>query len=305
MEQAPTEQAPTEQAKASSAVANGPVPAHLTLKPTLPPTDEELLALEVKIAELDAERSQYSPVGPIIVMGIGYGAAAYAAFALLSEALAGDEECGSPSDEGRYTGSCKDPNRPPTGLVIGVGAVGTGMLLGGGAWLGYRLVKRRDIGAQLETLHKAREERVKLPPAPAPRDELGALVRAGRLSAGPWVTQMDEFLVSGESHVRNLELGLERARQLGGALEVGYMPDQFGHIGQMPQILRLAGIDRAVVWRGVPSAVPRDAAASASPSMSKSPQRNASASASSEGGKSMRLKAPGRPTTSVNRGGRL
>jgi alpha-mannosidase len=86
-------------------------------------------------------------------------------------------------------------------------------------------------------------------------DELAALVREGRLSAGPWVTQMDEFLTSGESHLRNVEMGLERARELGTALEVGYMPDQFGHIGQMPQILRLAGIDRAVVWRGVPSAI--------------------------------------------------
>jgi alpha-mannosidase len=85
--------------------------------------------------------------------------------------------------------------------------------------------------------------------------ELAALVREGRLSAGPWVTQMDEFLTSGESHLRNLEMGLERAQQLGRALEVGYMPDQFGHIGQMPQLLRLAGINRAVVWRGVPSAI--------------------------------------------------
>ena len=90
---------------------------------------------------------------------------------------------------------------------------------------------------------------------PERADELAALVREGRLSAGPWVTQMDEFLTSGESHLRNLELGLERARELGTALEVGYMPDQFGHIGQMPQLLRLAGIDRAVVWRGVPSAI--------------------------------------------------
>jgi alpha-mannosidase len=86
-------------------------------------------------------------------------------------------------------------------------------------------------------------------------DELAALVREGRLSAGPWVTQMDEFLTSGESHLRNVEMGLERAQQLGRALEVGYMPDQFGHIGQMPQLLRLAGIERAVVWRGVPSAI--------------------------------------------------
>ena len=85
--------------------------------------------------------------------------------------------------------------------------------------------------------------------------DVARAVSAGRLSAGPWVTQMDEFLASGESHIRNLEMGLERARSLGRALDVGYMPDQFGHIGQMPQILRLAGVERAMVWRGVPSAI--------------------------------------------------
>jgi alpha-mannosidase len=92
---------------------------------------------------------------------------------------------------------------------------------------------------------------------PERADELEALVRSGRLSAGPWVTQMDEFPTSGESHIRNLEMGLRRARELGAALEVGYMPDQFGHIGQMPQILRAAGLDRAMVWRGVPLAIDR------------------------------------------------
>jgi alpha-mannosidase len=81
------------------------------------------------------------------------------------------------------------------------------------------------------------------------------LAGEGRLSLGPWFTQMDEFLTSGESHIRNLERGLSRARELGSALEVGYMPDQFGHIGQMPQILAMQGIDRAVVWRGVPAVI--------------------------------------------------
>ncbi|MGZ4109556.1 MAG: glycoside hydrolase family 38 N-terminal domain-containing protein [Actinomycetota bacterium] len=89
--------------------------------------------------------------------------------------------------------------------------------------------------------------------------DIERLIREGRLSAGPWFTQMDEFLTSGESHIRNLEKGLARARELGRALEVGYMPDQFGHIGQMPQILRQGGVDRAVVWRGVPAVVDRDA----------------------------------------------
>jgi hypothetical protein len=92
---------------------------------------------------------------------------------------------------------------------------------------------------------------------PEREPDLRRLADEGRLSLGPWFTQMDEFLVSGESHVRNLEVGLARAQELGPALEVGYMPDQFGHIGQMPQILRMGGVDRAVVWRGVPSSIDR------------------------------------------------
>lgn len=91
---------------------------------------------------------------------------------------------------------------------------------------------------------------------------LTELFRAGRLSVGPWFTQMDEFLTSGESTIRNLEWGLARARSLGvehpvGGPWAGYLPDQFGHIGQMPQLLRRAGIDRAVLWRGVPAAIDR------------------------------------------------
>ncbi|MGZ4109396.1 MAG: glycoside hydrolase family 38 N-terminal domain-containing protein [Actinomycetota bacterium] len=81
------------------------------------------------------------------------------------------------------------------------------------------------------------------------------LAAEGRLSLGPWFTQMDEFLTSGETHIRNLERGLARGRELGSALEVGYMPDQFGHIGQMPQILSMRGLERAVVWRGVSSEI--------------------------------------------------
>jgi mannosylglycerate hydrolase len=84
-----------------------------------------------------------------------------------------------------------------------------------------------------------------------------ALIAEGRLAIGPWQILLDEFLVSGETIVRNLELGWARAESLGGAMRVGYLPDMFGHIAQMPQILRRAGIDRAVVWRGVPASIDR------------------------------------------------
>lgn len=86
----------------------------------------------------------------------------------------------------------------------------------------------------------------------------GALQRLaanGRVSIGPWMILMDEFMVSGETIVRDLQLGMRRAAELGGAMPVGYLPDMFGHIAQMPQILRAAGLEHAVVWRGVPAAV--------------------------------------------------
>jgi 2-O-(6-phospho-alpha-D-mannosyl)-D-glycerate hydrolase len=90
---------------------------------------------------------------------------------------------------------------------------------------------------------------------PEAEERIRALVRAGRLALGPWQTLMDEFLVDGETTLRNLETGLRRAEEFGPVMRVGYLPDMFGHIAQMPQILRTAGIDNAVVYRGVPSAV--------------------------------------------------
>lgn len=87
---------------------------------------------------------------------------------------------------------------------------------------------------------------------PQREEELVAHVASGRLSCGPWATLVDEFLVSGESILRNLEYGMGRAGKLGASPTVAYLPDQFGHIGQMPQLLAMSGLDRTVVWRGVP-----------------------------------------------------
>ncbi len=86
---------------------------------------------------------------------------------------------------------------------------------------------------------------------PGREAEIRRLVRSGRLLIGPWHVLMDEFLVSPESIIRNLLLGERTARRFGGKMPVGYIPDQFGHIGQMPQILHGFGIDTACLWRGV------------------------------------------------------
>jgi len=90
---------------------------------------------------------------------------------------------------------------------------------------------------------------------PEAEERLRRLTASGRLAMGPWYILMDEFLVSGETIVRDLQRGIERAAAFGGAMEVGYLPDMFGHVAQMPQILRLAGFEHTVVWRGVPGGI--------------------------------------------------
>jgi mannosylglycerate hydrolase len=88
---------------------------------------------------------------------------------------------------------------------------------------------------------------------------LARLATSGRLAIGPWMVLMDEFMVSGETMVRDLQFGIARGAELGGVMDVGYLPDMFGHVAQMPQLLRLAGFDHAVVWRGVPAVVEQTA----------------------------------------------
>lgn len=86
---------------------------------------------------------------------------------------------------------------------------------------------------------------------PHRRAELERLVASGRIEIGPWYVMPDEFLVSGEAIVRNLLLGREQARGFGRSIDVGYLPDIFGHISQMPQILKGFGIDNVMFWRGI------------------------------------------------------
>ena len=49
---------------------------------------------------------------------------------------------------------------------------------------------------------------------PEAEDRLRRLVGSGRIAVGPWYTLPDEFLVGGETLVRNLQLGLRAGRPL-------------------------------------------------------------------------------------------
>lgn len=82
--------------------------------------------------------------------------------------------------------------------------------------------------------------------------EVKDLVRTGRLKAGPWFVVPDEWLVSGESLVRNIELGRAITRRFGGVpSDAGFACDLFGHVSQLPQIFAGFGIRTALVWRGL------------------------------------------------------
>ena len=77
-----------------------------------------------------------------------------------------------------------------------------------------------------------------------------ALVEAGKLIIGPWYTQTDTTIVSGESIVRNLMYGIRDCMALGEPMKIGYLPDSFGMSGQLPHIYNGFGITRAMFWRG-------------------------------------------------------
>ena len=86
---------------------------------------------------------------------------------------------------------------------------------------------------------------------PQNRARIERLVREGRLEIGPWFVLPDAFLPSGEALIRNLRRGLARSRELGANPRDGYMPDSFGHIAQMPMILRGLGLRSFLFMRGL------------------------------------------------------
>jgi mannosylglycerate hydrolase len=76
-------------------------------------------------------------------------------------------------------------------------------------------------------------------------------VNEGKLIIGPWFCLPDEFMVGGESLIRNLLLGHKIARKFGPVAKTGYAPFSWGQISQMPQIYQGFGIDVTSFYRGI------------------------------------------------------
>lgn len=86
---------------------------------------------------------------------------------------------------------------------------------------------------------------------PQDKNVIKQLVADKKLIIGPWYTQTDQFVISGESIVRNLQYGMDVCNELGTYMNVGYVPDSFGQESSMPQIYKGFGIPDTMFWRGV------------------------------------------------------
>ncbi len=86
---------------------------------------------------------------------------------------------------------------------------------------------------------------------PEKKDLIRALIKQGRIMTGPFYVLPDYFKISGESIVRNLLIGKKISEEMGKRMDIGYMPDSFGHVPQLPQILNGFGIDNYIFSRGM------------------------------------------------------
>ncbi|MBP1991881.1 glycoside hydrolase family 38 N-terminal domain-containing protein [Paenibacillus eucommiae] len=88
--------------------------------------------------------------------------------------------------------------------------------------------------------------------APEKKEQLARLIQEGRVVIGPWYVMPDEFLVSGESLIRNLLIGRHISKEWGTEpWKYGFVCDIFGHIAQMPQIFNGFDIPYALLGRGL------------------------------------------------------
>ena len=85
---------------------------------------------------------------------------------------------------------------------------------------------------------------------PEKKEEIKRYVKEKRLSIGPSYVLPDEFLISGESLIRNLLIGHQISKKYGRVMKAGYIPDPFGHIAQLPQILKGFELPSIIFQRG-------------------------------------------------------
>ncbi len=78
------------------------------------------------------------------------------------------------------------------------------------------------------------------------------LIKEKKLFIGPFYCLIDEYLTDRTVFEKNIEIGLKIAKDFGCEDFIGYFADTFGHSKNIPPIMKKYGIDKIMVWRGVP-----------------------------------------------------
>lgn len=93
------------------------------------------------------------------------------------------------------------------------------------------------------------EDYLEIRPEMEPR--LRDLIKKGKILIGPWYNMPDEFLVSGESLIKNLRKGKLICESYGvKPTDNAYICDIFGHASQTPQIFAGMGYRNTILGRG-------------------------------------------------------
>lgn len=77
-------------------------------------------------------------------------------------------------------------------------------------------------------------------------------IKEKKLFIGPFYCLIDEYLTDRTVFEKNIEIGLKIAKDFGCEDFIGYFADTFGHSRNIPPIIKKYGIDKIMVWRGVP-----------------------------------------------------
>ena len=86
---------------------------------------------------------------------------------------------------------------------------------------------------------------------PEREEQIKKFVKNGKLIVGPWYTLPEEYIINGESLVRNLVVGHRYANEYGKVSKLGYTPFGYGQTSQMPQIYQGFDIDTIIFYRGI------------------------------------------------------
>ena len=70
------------------------------------------------------------------------------------------------------------------------------------------------------------------------------------IAFGPYYGQID-WRIAEEASIRNILVGVEKAKKYGEVMKVGWLLDNFGFSSQVPQIHIKSNIDKCFLWRGL------------------------------------------------------